>query len=166
MITPIRPDIQRIEAGHYEMLVRFFSENDVAEVVRRFNPFPLNRETAYRIACTDCLDRYYVTLYENKIVGLCMLRGWDEGYSIPSFGVLVDRHFHNHGVGREMTVYAIEEARRLGCHRVRLSVYASNKPALHLYTSLGFTEDKREIVRVMGELDEKVIMSKDLLSLR
>jgi len=91
-----------------------------------------------------------------------MLRGWDEGYSIPSFGILVDHRFHNCGVGTRMTQFAIAEALGLGCEQVRLSVYASNEVALRLYGSLGFEERARKSVLVMGQPDEKIIMVKDL----
>lgn len=81
---------------------------------------------------------------------------------MPSFGVIVDHEFIGGGIGRLMTQYAIEETRKLGCKQMRLSVYASNVTAYHLYTSLGFKEINRENVEVQGEMDEKIIMVKDL----
>ena len=52
-----------------------------------FDPFPLTDETARRLACEPRLDRYYVAEVSSELIGLSMLRGWDEGYEIPSFGV-------------------------------------------------------------------------------
>ena len=140
--------IREIISEDYELLAYFFDENNVPDVIRVFHPFSLDGKSAYDIACMDHLDRYYIALSDNKIIGFCMLRGWDEGYSIPSFGVLVDRKFQNLGLGRKITVHAIEEAKRFGCHRVRLSVYASNKIALNLYTSLGFNEEKLSLIHI------------------
>ena len=45
---------------------------------------------------------------------------------------------------------------------MRLSVHASNERALSLYLSLGFVERTRESVRVSGEPDVKVVMTKAL----
>lgn len=154
--------IREIGPADYAALAGFFEDNNVPTIVRQFHPFPLNEETAHYIACTNHLDHYYVALFGHQIVGLCMLRGWDEGYSIPSFGILVDRRFQNRRIGTKMTRFAIMKARKLGCHQVRLSVYASNEVALGLYASLGFIESERRSVLVMGQADEKIIMLKDL----
>ncbi len=154
--------IRSVELADYEELVRFFEANNVAQVIRHFDPFPLDESTAQYIAGTKHLDRYFVALLEGQIVGLCMLRGWDEGHSTPSFGILVHRGFHNRGIGTRMAEFAIAQAVALGCQQVRLSVYASNEVALRLYASLGFEERSRKSVLVMGQPDDKIIMVKDL----
>ena len=94
-------------------------------------------------------------------MGLCMLRGWDEGYKIPSFGILVDYRCKALGLGRRMTEFAIAKARELGCPSIRLSVYSSNTYAIGLYRSLGFKEISNEPVKVNGEQDVKIIMIKE-----
>lgn len=154
--------IRPVRDTDYEALSGLFEENNIPEVVRHFNPFPLTRQTAYKIANTSQLDRYYVALWNGRIVGLCMLRGWDDGFEIPSFGIFVDYRYHGLGVGRQMTEFGIAETQRLDCHAVRLSVYASNTRAVNLYISLGFKEISREPVLVTGEPDAKIIMVKDL----
>lgn len=162
MAEDIRVIIREIQPVDCRALARFLEDNNIPEVTRHFRPFPLTSDTAYQIACTTHLDRYYIVLLGNRIVGLCMLRGWDEGFEIPSFGILVDRRFHGRGLGRQIAEFAIKVAQRSGCNRMRLSVYATNAPALHLYASLGFQEADREVVMVDGERDEKIIMYKDL----
>lgn len=42
------------------------------------------------------------------------------------------------GIGREMVKFAIEEARHMNCKTVRLDTGLQNKPAVALYTKLGF----------------------------
>ena len=154
--------IREVNRMDYARLTHFLDQNNVVEVIRHFHPFPLNADTSHYITCTSHLDRYYVALSGDEIVGLCMLRGWDDGHLIPSFGVLVDRHFWNRGIGKKMTEFAIREAKNMGCVQVRLSVYASNESALCVYRSLGFIEHARESVEVMGQPDEKIIMFKEL----
>jgi ribosomal protein S18 acetylase RimI-like enzyme len=162
MTEPVEVIMRTVEPGDDEGLVRFFDANNVAQVVRQFHPFPLTATTAQYITRTKHLDRYYVALFTGQIVALCMLRGWDEGYLTPSFGILVDHRFHNRGIGTRVTEFAISEAEALGCHQVRLSVYASNEVALRLYASLGFEELERRSVLLMGQPDEKIIMVKEL----
>ena len=154
--------IRKIESGDYKELARFFGENNAAEIVRQFNPFPLNDKTARHIACEDHLDRYYIALSGDRIIGMCMLRGMDEGYQRPGFGILIDRRFRNSGLGKKMTQFSVAQAKELGYLQLRLTVYASNAVAMHLYDAFGFIEVERERVEVMGQVDEKIIMLKDL----
>ena len=154
--------IREVRLVDYDALARFFEGNDIPRIVQHFHPFPLTSETANNIARTSHLDHYYVALLDDRIVGLSMLRGWDEGFSVPSFGIVVDQHFHGRGFGKRMLEHALEEARRLGCQYVMLSVYASNGAALQLYQSMGFREDTREPVMVAQKPDEKIVMLKGL----
>ena len=160
--------IRPVAEGDYQALADFFAANDRAEVTGTFNPFPLTAETAHQIARVPKQDRYYVAATsaaepEGAIVGLCMLRGWDEGYAVPSFGVFVDWRQHGRGLGRRLTEFAVAEANALNCSRVRLTVFASNAPAVHLYRSIGFEETGREAVEHGdgGAPDEKIIMYKN-----
>lgn len=154
--------IRQVHNTDYETLARFLEENNTPEITRHFHPFLLTSQTAYQIACTNHLDRYYIAIWEERIIGLCMLRGWDEGFKIPSFGILVDHRCRGLNLGRQMTEFAIREARNLNCYNIRLSVYASNVHAMDLYFSLGFEEITREFCVIAGEIDEKVIMVKNL----
>lgn len=154
--------IRQVQDTDYEALARFFEENNRPEITRHFHPFPLDSQTAYQIVCTNHLDRHYIASWNGQIIGLCMLRGWDEGFEMPSFGVFVDYRHHGLGLGRQMTEFAIAESRKLGYHSIRLSVYTSNEVALRLYASLDFREMGRELVFVAGESDIKLTMVKDL----
>lgn len=146
----------------YEALARFLNDNNILGIVRYFHPFLFSSETAQHIACQPHQDKYYIALLNNQIVGLSMLRGWDEGFSVPSFGIMVDRRFHGQGIGKRLLEYTLEEAYKMNCERVRLSVYASNAGAIRLYESVGFREDSRQQVMVGQEHDEKIVMTKEL----
>ena len=154
--------IRMVRTSDYEDLARFFEENNRPEIAKYFHPFPFTSQTAHNIACTSHIDRYYIAICNGCIVGLGMLRGWDEGFALPSFGVFVDYRHHGLGLGKQLTEFAIQEARNLECPTVRLSVYASNKHAMCLYDALGFRELDREPAVVAGQPDIKIIMIKDL----
>jgi GNAT superfamily N-acetyltransferase len=154
--------LREISAADEACLTRFFADNNLPAVVRQFNPFPLSAETARIITCTPHRDRFYGGFLGDKMVAFSMLRGWDEGFSVPSCGILVDRGFQGEGLGARVTAFTIDEARRLACRRVRLTVYASNVSALQLYLSLGFVEHAREPVTVGSDADQKIVMFKEL----
>jgi ribosomal protein S18 acetylase RimI-like enzyme len=158
IITTIRD----VRQDDYEVLDRFLDENNIPEIVRYFHPFPFTSETVQNIIYKAHLDKYYVALIDKRIVGLSMLRGWDEGFSVPSFGIMVDHRFHGQGIGKRLLEYTLEEACKINCQRVRLSVYASNSVAVRLYESLGFHEYTRQDVMVEQEQDVKIIMIKEL----
>jgi len=142
-------------------LERFYRENNRPDVTAQFHPFPLTDERAEFIACAAHCDEYYAAFSrEGRIVGMAMLRGWDEGYEIPSLGVVVDLACRGRGIGRRLCDWAIGRARERGCRRVRLTVQAGNAPALKLYRSLGFREESRGPAAEPGR--ERLVMMKDL----
>lgn len=154
--------IREIEGGDREALASFFCANNVPEITDHFTPFALDAKTAKRIACEEREDRYYLGAIEGEVVAMTMLRGADEGFEIPSFGIMVDRRFHGKGLGRKMTEFTLSAARELGYDRVRLTVFAENKAAHTLYLSLGFKQVDKEQVEVTGQADTKIIMMKEI----
>jgi ribosomal protein S18 acetylase RimI-like enzyme len=92
-----------------------------------------------------------------------MLRGFEEGYAIPSFGILIDHRYHNIGLGRHLLALTVDQAKEMGCQKVRLSVYGINQAGYKIYKELGFQEIERSIINRHGTPDEKIIMVKDLL---
>lgn len=156
--------IRGIQPKDSRRLAEFFAGHDDRETTRHFHPFPLTREQAHRIARGGHRDKYYAAFENNKIMGFCMLRGWDEDFSVPSLGLLIGRDSRKKGLGRRLTEFAVSEAVKLKCGKIRLTVYASNEQAVDLYRSCGFQEAQRIPVRVGGEPDEKIVMFRQLLS--
>lgn len=152
---------RQIMPADYDNLACFFVVNNIPEIVRYFHPFPFTSEIAQFIACQPHQDKYYVAILDDQIVGLSMLRGWDEGFSTPSFGIMVGYQLHGRGIGKRLLEYTLDQAGKLHCQHVRLTVYASNTSAVHLYQSVGFYEVSRTPVIVGDEADEKLIMLKD-----
>ena len=153
-------EIRRVD---YDALASFFEANNLPDIVRYFRPFPLIAETAFNIVDQPHRDRFFIASKKGQIVGFSMLRGWDEGYTIPSFGILVDYRFQGQGIGNKLTKFTIDQAVKLNCEKVRLSVHLSNTVALKMYESFGFYESSREKVMVGEEPDIKIIMLKDLI---
>jgi ribosomal protein S18 acetylase RimI-like enzyme len=147
---------------HADALVALFERNTVPAVEEMFDPFSFTAAEARRIALEPRQDGYYMATRGDELLGLSMLRGFDEGYEIPSFGIFIDHEYHGHGIGRRLTVRTIEQARRRGCPAVRLTVYADNTAARTLYESLGFREQERGRVERKGQPAEKIVMRLEL----
>jgi ribosomal protein S18 acetylase RimI-like enzyme len=140
-------------------LTDFFVRNDRPEITRTFNPFPLTAATAALIVQINRKDRYFIAEAARTIVGLAMLRGWDEGYVVPSFGIVIDHARRGTGIGQHLMRFTIDQAVRMDADRVRLTAYASNQRGLALFQRVGFREVSRQDVVVCGEQDEKVTMT-------
>lgn len=100
-----------------------------------FHPHPLTREEAARIASYHGRDIY---LWTQHAYGF--LRGWDEGFDVPSLGVAVASDQQGRGHGRRMMLALHEAARQRGANRIRLRVHPDNVRACRLYESLGYRE--------------------------
>lgn len=139
-------------------LSRLFRENNHDSITRNFHPFPLTTGSARLLTTQIHQDLYFGAFLDELIIGFGMLRGWDEGFDVPSLGILVD-HFHQRrGIGRLLTNYAISLAESKNCKKIRLSVYEDNLPAIALYSSIGFTELERKIIQINDETRNKIIM--------
>jgi GNAT superfamily N-acetyltransferase len=162
LTAPPETVIEAVEAGHAQALAELFEGNCVPAVSDSFDPFPLTADEARRIALKPRLDAYFVASMRAELIAMSMLRGFDEGFAVPSFGIFVDHRHQGLGVGRWLTAWTVGEARRRGCATIRLSVYASNAAALHLYHSLGFEEQERKIVDRASGQNEKILMTRPL----
>ena len=91
-----------------------------------------------------------------------MLRGWDDGFSIPSFGLFVDHRQQGKGTGCALLKFAMAAAIRDGSSAIRLSTYASNLRGIAVYTKFGFVETERHAVTLAGRDQEKITMMKAL----
>ena len=60
------------------------------EYVRFFYAFGFGEEEIARVLGGRRRDVYSGMFWRGELAGLFMLRGWDAGYEVPSFGVLVD----------------------------------------------------------------------------
>lgn len=147
MREPPPVQTRRLAGDDVLALAQLFARNNVPEVVRFFHPFPLTPASAERLCgcAAETRDIYGVSFRGSRLIALYMLRGWDEGFAVPSFGILVDQECHGFGFGRQLTSIALEEARARGATFVRLTVMEQNVSAVRLYRSLGFEQIEQRV---------------------
>jgi ribosomal protein S18 acetylase RimI-like enzyme len=94
------------------------------------------------------MDVYLIGFLGSVPVAYGMLRGWDEGFRIPSLGIGIRDGYRDQGLGRQMMQALHDIVRERGGRRVRLRVAPGNTRARHLYDSMGY----RQVGVERGEL--------------
>lgn len=125
-----------LEPGDAEALAELFAEIDSTY----FRPHAFSAEEAHRIARLAGRDVFAVLEDGERFVAYGMLRGWDEGYRVPSLGVAVRTGYERRGLGRTMMANLHEQAGAAGAERIRLRVHPDNLAAQRLYLSMGYVE--------------------------
>lgn len=103
-----------------------------------FTPHPFNEGQIDKIIKED-KDLYYFAIFENRIISYGMLRGWSEGYSIPSLGIYIDEKYRGIGLGKMFMNFLHASAKLHGAKEVRLTVIKTNISAISLYKKIGYS---------------------------
>lgn len=89
-------------------------------------------------------DVYSGLFWQGQLVCMFMLRGWDAGHSIPSFGLVVSAEFR----GREVLTVALEAAKLIsrlsGADRMMCKVHPENIAGTRGALRLGFAAASEE----------------------
>ncbi|MDL1983074.1 MAG: GNAT family N-acetyltransferase [Deltaproteobacteria bacterium] len=121
-----------------QQVTDFFEELKDAGDYKYFHPHPLTAKEA-EIRCNYAgNDIYYISVEGKQILGYGMLRGWDEGYEIPSLGIVIHQSARGIGLGKTFIHFLHVIARRKGAKRIRVKVYTENVVALKLYEGIGY----------------------------
>lgn len=118
-----------------------------------FYPHPFTDEAIENVIKQVRKDVYCVLAEGQKILGYGMLRGWDEGFEIPSLGIAIHPSARGTGLGRVLMHILHASARRKGATRVRLKVKSGNIRAAKFYESLGYTFKYEEAGYLVGFLE-------------
>jgi ribosomal protein S18 acetylase RimI-like enzyme len=131
-------EIVRLRPGHTDAMARFFLRISNDPASRYFHPHPFTSTEAERVCCLKGRDLYHGLRVDADFVGYGMLRGWDEGYSVPSLGIFVASELRGTGVAKLLMLHLHVAAKLSGASEIRLKVYRENEIALKLYRALGY----------------------------
>ena len=107
-----------------------------------FYPHAADTDVIFRLASRDNKDLHYLIVEQGKVLGYGLLRGWGEGYLIPSLGLAIHPLERGHGLGMMLMDFLHLLAARRGADIVRLRVRENNEKALNLYKNLGYFFEK------------------------
>jgi RimJ/RimL family protein N-acetyltransferase len=113
------------------------------EYMRYFGPFRFDAEVIGKLAFSAKLDQWFSIEIEEEggpqLAGFYMLRGLDEGYADPMYGVFIGEKFSGLGLARVSIVHAEAQCRLNNWKTLLLKVDPTNTRAFDLYTRAGFT---------------------------
>jgi RimJ/RimL family protein N-acetyltransferase len=118
--------------------VRHLIDADRADYRKFFVAFELDVAQLTAVLETARRDRYWGIRADGRLIGFFMLRGFDEGYAAPAFGVYVANSHAARGIGTLALQFAITWCRLNGCEEIMLSVHPDHAAAAHIYKQCGF----------------------------
>lgn len=117
-----------------------------------FHPHPMTDDEAARLCAYGGHDLYYVACAGGRVLAYGLLRGWDEGFAIPSLGIAIAADARGRGLARPFMAFLHAAAKQRGAEQVRLTVYNDNARAVELYRRLGYRlepKNERELVGLL-----------------
>ncbi len=94
--------------------------------LRFFYAFNSDEDALREILAAAVKDVYSGVFREEKMVGVFFLRGWDKGFEVPSFGVLIDDEFRG-GTLLRLTLDTAKTISRLsGAKRLMAKIHPDN----------------------------------------
>jgi [ribosomal protein S18]-alanine N-acetyltransferase len=151
--TPSGLAINQLSPEWQKPLAEFFRLLEQAGDTKRFHPHPMTASMARELTRYSGQDLYYVLVEAGRVLGYGLLRGWDEGYEVPSLGLAIVPEARGCGTGKTLMHFLHAAARRKGARRVRLKVYPENQPALALYRGMGYRFEGPEDGQLVGYVD-------------
>ncbi len=131
-----------IQATEAVALRKLFSELDNDP---NFTPHSFGWEEADRLRNYIGKDLYRVVeTSDANLVAYGMLRGWDEGFTVPSLGIGVCAQYRGRGIGSFLLGELHDLARDARASKVRLRVHPQNAAAIALYARFGYKEAGEE----------------------
>lgn len=142
-----------------EPLIEFLTAIREANETDYFYPHPFTEDAVEKVILNSRNDLYYILSEAKSVLGYGMLRGWDEGFEIPSLGIAIHPAARNAGLGRAFMYFLHGVARRSGARKIRLRVRSQNSSAVRLYESLGYDFGAEEGGYLVGILKFRCLRS-------
>lgn len=110
------------------------------EYARFFRPFSFDADTIANVLANQREDVLMGLYWQEQMVGFFMLRGWNEGYDVPAFGILIDEKYR--GCGLEML--SLETAKIIcklrGAPRLMIKMHPDNISSKGVARKTGFVQ--------------------------
>lgn len=125
------------------------------------SPLPQSYYEAFESIDSDPNNELVVATVDSQIVGVLQLTfipylTYQGGWRALIEGVRVASEFRSKGIGREMFQWAIDRARKRGCHMLQLTMDKARPDALRFYESLGFTASHEGMKLQLGVAQQDV----------
>jgi ribosomal-protein-alanine N-acetyltransferase len=129
-------EIINFEIKYIELFLEFINRNE--KDLFFFHPHNMEYNTIKSILTNNKNDKYKIVLFENKIIGYGILRGWDEGFEIPSLGIIIDKDYRGLGLSKLLINYLEFIAKISKSEKIRIVVHKNNLVAYNLYKKMNY----------------------------
>ena len=109
-----------------------------ASFVRFFSPFAFEEKNIGRLLRERDQDVWVGIEWQNNLIGFFMLRGWDAGYEVPAYGVLIAEDFNGYGFASLSLKIAKAIAKLRRVPRLMLKVHPENVRARQVFEHAKF----------------------------
>lgn len=106
---------------------------------RFFTPFAFDAKSLEEKLAAVREDRYWGLWFGSRLIGFFMMRGLDQGYKRPAFGVYIANKYSGLGLSALALRYCMGWCRLNGISTMMLKVHPDNRYARHAYEKAGFT---------------------------
>ena len=131
-------EIKELTIEHIPNLVENLSAES-PDYLTHFTAFELTEKVFVNLLTQAAKDKYFGIFYGEEIVGFYMLRGFDEGYEIPSYGVIILSKFSNKGLSKLTLFHAFALCRLNKVKKLMLKVQSREQSMQkNVYESFGF----------------------------
>ena len=130
-------EIKELSTNDAAILARKLS-NEKKQYLKHFVPFEFTADSLTHILHNKKNDKYYGIFVRDELAGFYMLRGFDDGYEIPAYGVWISSEYSNKGLSKLTLYHAFSFCNLNNIKKLMLKVHPENKIAKALYESLGF----------------------------
>jgi len=107
---------------------------------RFFRPFGYDEPAIADALARQGQDVFMGLFWQEQIVGFFMLRGWDEGYEVPSFGILIDEQYRGYGLEMAALDTAKVICRLRNVSRLMIKMHPDNISAKGVARKTGFVQ--------------------------
>jgi RimJ/RimL family protein N-acetyltransferase len=105
---------------------------------RFFIPFAFDAQSVKSVLRKAKKDIYFAVRVNRDLAGFYMLRGFDQGYRIPAYGVWIAPKYKNCGLAALTLAHAFAICKLNGIGQLLLKVHPKNVKALKFYERTGF----------------------------
>jgi len=105
-----------------------------------FTPFSFKEDAIKKIINDAVIDKYFGIFINDNLAGFYMLRGFDEGYEVPSYGVWISDKFSRLGLSKLTLQHAITYCKVNNLKKIMLKVHPENIVAKSIYERFGFKQ--------------------------
>ena len=103
-----------------------------------FIPFDFDHHSIHSLLKKSIADKYFGIFIDSRLAGFYMLRGIDEGFSVPAYGVFISKKYTGLGLAKLTLYHAYSVCKTNNIKEMMLKVHPENTYAKKMYEDFGF----------------------------